>query len=91
MLHDGQFSDNLALVHAGEAGGDSTPIAQAGDVVEHRRVLAKVALFHRAHEVDGSEVKEVITLRAKMRESGSELRTRGRVLAARMWHVTCGM
>lgn len=63
MLHDGELGQDLGVVHFQHALVDLAPAgADAGDVVEHRRVLPEGAPFHVMDETDGAEVQVLVPL-----------------------------
>ena len=57
MLHYWQLTEHLALVHASQAGAHSAPRAESRYVIEHGRVLAKMAALHLPDELDGAKVE----------------------------------
>lgn len=63
VLHDGELGQDFGVVHFQHALVDLAPAgADAGDVVEHRRVLPKGAPFHVVDEADGAEVHVLVPL-----------------------------
>ena len=63
MLHDGELGQDFRVVHFQHAFVDFGPAgADAGDVVQHRRVLPEGSLFHIVDETDGAEVHVFVAL-----------------------------
>ena len=63
VLHDGELGQDLGVVHFEHALVDLAPAgADAGDVVEHGRVLPEGAPFHVVDEADGAEVHVSVPL-----------------------------
>lgn len=63
MLHDGELRQDFSVVHFQHALVDLAPAgANAGDVVEHRRVLPEGTPFHVVDEADGAEVHVLVPL-----------------------------
>lgn len=61
MLHDGELGQHFCVVHFDHAFVDFAPTrADAGNVVEHRGMLPKRALFDIVDEADGAEVHVLV-------------------------------
>ena len=63
MLHDGEFGQDFCVVHFDHAFVDFAPAgADAGDVVEHGRMLPERPFFDIVDEADGAKVHVLVPL-----------------------------
>ena len=63
VLHDGELREHFGVVHFQHALVDLAPAgADAGDVVQHGRVLPEWSLFDVVDEADGVEVHILVPL-----------------------------
>ncbi len=63
VLHDGELGQNFCVVHFDHAFVDFAPAgADAGDIVQHGRMLPEGPFFHIVDEADGAEVHVLVPL-----------------------------